>query len=164
MIGAVAVNRAAGMNNILLAGVRGRGSAKVSGVWCSSDKGSHGHVCCPPDSRMGLAIRARTSLLQAMARPGSRLASRSLPRGMASTGPTQPVTSCTINFTQQTLPAPSRRATSGDYACARTFEQCNNLTRRLRTPTTSSATLVGVVRSINATAAVQRGRSLRIRS
>jgi len=40
MIGALAVNRSAGKNNILARGVRGRGSAIASGCVCSADKGS----------------------------------------------------------------------------------------------------------------------------
>ena len=39
-IGALAVNRATGQNSILLAALRGRGSAIQSGVWCSPNKGS----------------------------------------------------------------------------------------------------------------------------
>lgn len=39
MIGALAVNRLAGENNILLAGVRGRSTALPSGVYCSDDSG-----------------------------------------------------------------------------------------------------------------------------
>jgi photosystem II stability/assembly factor-like uncharacterized protein len=39
MIGALAVNPKTGSNNILLAGVRGRGTAIQSGVYCSQDSG-----------------------------------------------------------------------------------------------------------------------------
>src|SRR6266850_8348772 len=154
MIGALAVNRAAGMNNILLAGVRGRGSAIVSGVWCSSDKGSSWSRVLP------------TALTNGTGDPGTDVAFASdgtawvaLGFPLATTGngiyrSNAPVTSCTINFTQQTLPAAFTASNIGRITLA--LAPSNNATiyAAIADATTSSATLVGVVRSINATAAV----------
>jgi len=150
MIGALAVNRATGRNNILLAGVRGRGSAIVSGVWCSADKGSTWTRVLP------------TALTNGAGDPGADVAFASdgtawvaLGFPVASTGngiyrSNAPVTSCAINFTQQTLPAAFTASNVGWITLALAPSSDATIYAAIADATNFSANLLGVVRSINA--------------
>ncbi len=153
LIGALAVNRATGKNNILLAGVRGRGAALQSGVWCSSDKGvTWTHV---------LPVIAPTATGDpgtdvAFASDGTAWAALGFPFGAAGNGiykSSAPVTSsCTgITWNQQTLPVAS--TSIGRITLALAPSDNTKIYAAIADVTTFSATLLGVVRSTNATAA-----------
>jgi len=154
MIGAVAVKPRSRDEQHPAGGSSGRGSAKVSGVWCSSDKGS----------TWSRVLAHRTHEWDWRSGHGRRFCKRWHGLGRAwlparyhgewHHRSNAPVTSCTINFTQQTLPATFTAGNIGRITLA--LAPSNNATiyAAIADATTSSATLVGVVRSINATAAV----------
>ena len=153
MIGALAVNRSAGRNNILLAGVRGRGSAIVSGVWCSADKGSTWTRVLP------------TALTNGAGDPGTDVAFASdgtawvaLGFIVASTGngiykSSAPVTSCTIAWNPQTLPTAFTANNIGRITLALAPSSDATIYAAIADATTTSTNLLGVVRSTNANAA-----------
>ncbi len=153
MIGALAVNRSAGRNNILLAGVRGRGSAIASGVWCSADKGSTWTRVLP------------TALTNGAGDPGTDVAFASdgtawvaLGFIVPSTGngiykSSAPVTSCAITWNQQTLPTAFTTSNIGRITLALAPSSDATIYAAIADATSISSNLLGVVRSTNANAA-----------
>jgi len=153
MIGALAVNRSAGKNNILLAGVRGRGSAIASGVWCSADKGSTWTRVLP------------TALTNGAGDPGTDVAFASDGTAWAALGfivanpgngiykSSAPVTSCTITWNQQTLPTAFTASNVGRITLALAPSSDATIYAAIADATSVSANLLGVVRSTNANAA-----------
>ncbi len=149
MVGALAVNRAAGQNSILLAGVRGRGSAVQSGVWCSADKGSTWKWILPTTLTNGVGDPGTDV---AFASDGTAWVALGFPFGATANGiykSSAPVTSCTITFTQQTLPVAS--ASLGRITLALAPSDNTKIYAAIADATTTSSTLLGVLRSTNAT-------------
>jgi hypothetical protein len=154
MIGALAVNRAAGKNNILLAGIRGRGTAIPSGVYCSADKGVTWTRVLP----VALTSNAGTPGTDvAFASDGTAWAALSFFVPSAGSGiykSTAPVTSCNpLTFTQQTLPAGFTTGTSGNIGRITLALAPNSdatIYAAIADATTTSSNLLGVVRSTNA--------------
>ncbi len=151
LVGALAVNRAAGQNSILLAGVRGRGSAVQSGIWCSADKGSTWKWVLPTALTNG-AGDPGTDV--AFASDGTAWVALGFPFGATANGiykSSAPVTSCTITFTLQTLPVAS--ASLGRITLALAPSDNTKIYAAIADATTTSSTLLGVLRSTNATSA-----------
>jgi hypothetical protein len=150
-IGALAVNRV--NNSILLAGVRGRGTAIESGVWCSSNKGATWTEVLP------------TSLTNGAGDPGTDVAFASdgtawvalgfvvpeAPNGIYKSS--VPVASCSITFNQQALPAAFTANNIGRITLALAPSNNAVIYAAIADGTSGSATLLGVVRSTNATSA-----------
>lgn len=150
MIGAIAVNRKAGANNILLAAVRGRGAALQSGVWCSADSGVNWtHV---------LPVIAPTATGDpgtdvAFGSDGTAWAALGFPFGDSNNGiykSSAPVTSCTITWTLQNLPAGVAASKIGRIALAIAPSNNNTLYAAIADSSTSSSKLLGVVKTTNA--------------
>jgi hypothetical protein len=153
MIGALAVNRVPTSNNILLAGVEGIGSALVSGVWCSADKGATWTRVLPTTLTNG---SGDTGTDVAFASDGTAWAALGFPFGATGNGiykSTAPVTSCTISWAQQTLPSSFTAANIGRITLALAPSSNTTIYAAIADATTTSSNLLGVVRSINATAA-----------
>ena len=154
MIGTLAVNRLSGNNKILLAGVRGQGSAIVSGVYCSSDSGATWTRVLP----------TAANLVNGTGDPGTDVAFASDGTAWVALGfiiPTAansiyksaaPVTSCSITFTQQTLPPAFTANNIGRITLALAPSDNTKIYAAIADATTTSSTLLGVVRSTNATA------------
>ena len=153
MIGALAVNRAAGKNNILLAGVRGRGSALVSGIYCSADKGATWTRVLP------------AALVSGAGDPGTDVAFASDGTAWAALGfivsttgngiykSSAPVTSCSITWNQQTLPAAFTASKIGRITLGLAPSSDATIYAAIADASTTSATFLGVVRSLNANTA-----------
>lgn len=147
MIGALAINRAAGKNNILLAGVFGNGSTLASGIWCSADSGSTWtHVLGAGDPGTDAVFASDGTAWVALGFP------------FATTGngiykSSAPVTSCTITFTQQVLPSNFTASNIGRITLALAPSSDATIYAAIADATAASANLLGVVRSTNATAA-----------
>ena len=104
-IGALAVNPAAGKQNILLAGVRGlSGSSIPSGIWCSADSGVTWTRVLPTsasasDPGTDVAFASDGTAWVALGNPFGDATNNGIYKSSAV------VSSCTISFTKQTLPA-----------------------------------------------------------
>src|SRR2546423_6071455 len=159
MIGALAVNRAAGKNNILLAGIRGRGTVIPSGVYCSADKGATWTRVLPVALTNGAGTPGTDV---AFASDGTAWAALSFFVPSAGSGiykSSAPVSSCTITFNQQALPTGFTSGASGNIgrvtlAMTPTTPQAPTgdatVYAAIADATTTSSTLLGVVRSTNA--------------
>src|SRR5713101_5678581 len=105
-IGALAVNRTAGKQNILLAGVRGLTNTTIpSGIWCSADSGLTWTRVLPT----GASSISDPGTDVAFASDGTAWVALGNPFGDATNNgiykSSLPVSSCSITFTKQTLPA-----------------------------------------------------------
>src|SRR6266436_5813354 len=103
-IGALAVNRAAGKSNILLAGVRGVGGTSIpSGIWCSADSGVTWTHVLPTgtgsDPGTDVAFASDGTAWVALGNPFGDVTNNGIYKSSAV------VSNCTITFTKQTLPA-----------------------------------------------------------
>ncbi len=156
MIGALAVNRLAGNNNILLAAVRGRASAIVSGVWCSADKGTTWTRVLPTALVNGTGDIGTDV---AFASDGTAWVALGFPDPATGNGiykSTAPVSSCTINFSQQMLPASFTSGPTGNIGrITLALAPSNNadIYAAVADATTGSSFLLGVIRSTNANTA-----------
>jgi photosystem II stability/assembly factor-like uncharacterized protein len=157
MIGALAVNRA--NHSILLAGIRGRGSALPSGVYCSSNSGSTWTRVLPvaltnnagtPGTDVAFASdgTAWAALSSAVATPGSGIYKS-----------TAPITSCSPlpTFTQQNLSTIGFTSGSAGNIGRITLALAPNsdatIYAAIADATSTSSNLLGVVRSTNANTA-----------
>jgi hypothetical protein len=155
MIGALAVDRLSGSNSILLAGVRTSGTAIESGVWCSSNKGATWTEVLPTSLTNG-AGDPGTDI--AFASDGTAWVALGFPRAQAGNGiykSSAPVTSCTITFNAQMLPSAFTASNIGKITLALAPSKNDVIYAAIADGTTGtdSATLLGVVRSTNATMA-----------
>ncbi len=105
-IGALAVNRLAGKNNILLAGVRGLGTTSIpSGIWCSADNGATWSRVLPTgaltitDPGTDVAFASDGTAWVALGNPFGDAANNGIYKSNAV------VSSCAITFAKQVLPA-----------------------------------------------------------
>jgi hypothetical protein len=133
-----------------LAGVRGRGSAIVSGVWCSADKGSTWIRVLPTTLTNGAGD---PGMDVAFANDGTAWVALGFPIAATGNGiyrSNAPVTSCTITFTQQTLPAAFTASNIGSITLALAPSSDATIYAAIADATNFSANLLGVVRSINA--------------
>ncbi|MBZ5701357.1 MAG: glycoside hydrolase [Acidobacteriia bacterium] len=146
-IGAIAVNRAPGKNNILLAAVRGRGTALQSGIWCSADSGVNWTWIWPTVPRVvGTDV--------AFASDGTAYVALGTPSGDATNNgiykSSVPVTSCTITWNKQTLPAGTPASSLGRIALAIAPSDNNTVYAAIADSTTGSNKLLGVIKTSNA--------------
>src|SRR5712692_185004 len=149
MIGALAVNRAAGMNNILLAGVRGSGSAIVSGVWGSADKGSTWSRVLPTAANL-VNGTGDPGTDVAFASDGTAWVALGFVRATAGNGiykSSAPVANCSITFNQQTLPAAFTASNIGRITLALAHSSDATIYAAIADGTTTSSNLLGVIRT-----------------
>ena len=149
-IGALAVNPAAGQNSILLAGLRGRGSAIQSGVWCSANKGSTWTWVLPATLVNGAGDPATDV---GFASDGTAWVALGSPFSDSRNGiykSAAPVTSCSVTFTQETLPTTFTATNIGRITLALAPSDNTKVYAAIADATTGSSNLLGVVRSVNA--------------
>jgi len=150
-IGALAVNRATGSNNILLAGVRGlSGSAIPSGIWCSADSGVTWSRVLPTsasasDPGTDVAFATDGTAWVALGNPFGDATNNGIYKSSA------PVSSCTITFTKQTLPA-ALSTNVGRITLALAPTSDATLYAAIADSNTTSSNLLGVAKTTNATA------------
>ena len=153
LIGALAVNRAPGKNNILLAGVRGRGSALQSGVWCSADSGLTWIHVLPVIAPTATGDPATDIVF---ASDGTAFAALGFPFGDTNNGiykTSAPVTSCAIAWnTLGNFPAGTPVSKFGRIALALAADN-NTLYAAIADSTSTSSKLLGVIKTTSAMAA-----------
>lgn len=155
MIGALAVNRASGKQNILLAGVRGLGGTSIpSGIWCSSDSGLNWVRVLPTSAS---ASDPGTDV--AFASDGTAWVALGYPFGDATNNgiykSSGPITSCTApapTFTKQSLP-PGLSTNIGRIALAIAPSNNTTLYAAIADSSTTSSDLLGFAKTTTATAA-----------
>jgi Bacterial Ig-like domain (group 3)/IPT/TIG domain len=151
-IGALAVNRAAGKSNILLAGVRGVGGTSIpSGIWCSSDSGVTWSRVLPTsasasDPGTDVAFASDGTAWVALGNPFGDATNNGIYKSSAV------VSSCTITFTKQTLPA-ALTTNIGRITLALSPSSDATLYTAIADSSTTSSNLLGVAKTTNATAA-----------
>ncbi len=148
-IGALAVNRAAGKNNILLAAVRGRALALPSGIWCSSDSGSTWTHVLPLNPING-TFDVGTDVV--FASDGTAIAALGFPFGNTDNGiykSSAAVTSCTITWNKQTLPSGTPASSLGRIALAIAPSDDKTIYAAIADSTTFSSNLLGVIKTTN---------------
>src|SRR5439155_21162057 len=150
-IGALAVNRAAGKSNILLAGVRGVGGTSIPpGIWCSSDSGVTWSRVLPTsvsasDPGTDVAFASDGTAWVALGNPFGDATNNGLYKSSAI------VSSCTIAFTKQTLPA-ALTTNIGRITLALSPSSDATLYTAIADSSTTSSNLLGVAKTTNATA------------
>src|SRR2546427_5476793 len=152
-IGALAVNRAAGKSNILLAGVRGSGTTSIpSGIWCSVDSGVTWSRVLPTsasasDPGTDVAFASDGTAWVALGNPFGDATNNGIYKSSAI------VSSCTISFTKQTLPAAFTASNIGRITLALAPSDNTTIYAAIAdgSATSTSTNLFGVVRSVNAT-------------
>lgn len=150
LVGSLAVNRAAGVNNILLAGVRGRGLALKSGVWCSSDSGVNWIQVFPVLSATDTAGDPPTGIV--FAGDGTAYVALGFPFGEPRNGIYKsgaPVTSCAITWNKQTLPSGITPSSLGRIALAIAPSNDSTLYAAIADSSGNSAKLLGAVKTTN---------------
>jgi len=147
MVGNLAVNPVAGKNNILLAGVRGRGMALWSGLWCSADSGATWKSVLPVPVAGDTAGDPPTGVV--FDNTGVAYVALGFPFGEARNGiykSSAAVTSCTISFSKLTLPLTSNL---GRIALAIAPNSDATLYAAIADSSGSSSKLLGVIKSTN---------------
>ncbi len=151
-IGALAVNRAAGKSNILLAGVRGLGGTTIpSGIWCSADSGVTWSRVLPTsaaasDPGTDVAFANDGTAWVALGNPFGDAANNGVYKSSAV------VASCTITFTKQPLPA-ALSTNIGRITLALAPSSDATLYAAIADSSTTSSNLLGVAKTTNATSA-----------
>jgi len=150
-IGALAVNRAAGKSNILLAGVRGVGGTSIpSGIWCSADSGVTWTHVLPTgtgsDPGTDVAFASDGTAWVALGNPFGDAANNGIYKSSAA------VANCAITFTKQTLPA-ALSTNIGRITLALSPSSDATLYTAIADSSTTSSNLLGVAKTTNATAA-----------
>jgi hypothetical protein len=147
-IGAIAVNRASGRNNLLLAAVKGLSlTSLASGIWCSADSGTTWSRVLPvsaaaSDPGTDVAFGSDGTAWVALGfTPGD-------PTNNGIYKSTAPVTSCTITFTKQVLPA-ALSSNIGRITLALAPSSNTTLYAAIANSATSSTTLLGVAVTTN---------------
>lgn len=150
MVGTLAVDRASGHNNILLAGVRGRGRALQSGVWCSSDSGSTWTVIFPVLQPADTAGDPPTGIV--FDSTGVAYVALGFPFGETRNGiykSSAPVTSCSITFNIQNLGSNFASSSLGRIALAIAPSSDATLYAAIAKSSGSSSDLLGVIKTTN---------------
>jgi len=152
-IGALAVNRASGKQNILLAGVRGLGGTPIpSGIWCSSDSGATWSRVLPTnpsasDPGTDVAFASDGTAWVALGNPFGDAANNGIYKSSAV------VSSCTITFTKQTLPAALTtnigRITLAIFPSATSTGSNATIYTAIADSSTTSSNLLGVAKTTN---------------
>jgi hypothetical protein len=156
-IGALAVNRAAGKQNILLAAVRGLTSSTIpSGIWCSADSGANWTRVLPnaptsvSDPGTDVVFAGDGTAWVALGNPFGDAANNGVYKSSAT------VANCTITFTKQTLPA-ALSANIGRITLALAPSSDATLYTAIADSSTMSSNLLGVAKTTTATAATPPG-------
>src|SRR5881296_1302309 len=153
-IGALAVNRAAGKNNILLAGVRGSGATSIpSGIWCSADSGLNWSRVLPTsasasDPGTDVAFASDGTAWVALGNPFGDATNNGIYKSSAI------VSSCSITFTAQILPAGTPASKLGRITLAifpsPTSTGANAAVyAAMADSSTTSSNLLGVIKTTN---------------
>jgi hypothetical protein len=147
-IGAIAVNRASGRNNLLLAAVKGLSlTSLASGIWCSADSGTTWSRVLPVS-----AAASDPGTDVAFASDGTAWVALGFTPGDATNNgiykSTAAVTSCTITFNKQALPA-ALSSNIGRIALALAPSSNTTLYAAIANSATSSTTLLGVAVTTN---------------
>ncbi len=151
-IGALAVNRAAGKSNILLAGVRGlTGTTIQSGIWCSADSGATWSRVLPTsaaasDPGTDVAFASDGTAWVALGNPFGDAANNGVYKSSAA------VANCTITFTKQTLPA-ALSTNIGRITLALSPSSDATLYTAIADSSTTSSNLLGVAKTTTANTA-----------
>jgi hypothetical protein len=149
MVGSLAVNRAAGKNNILLAGVRGRGRALLSGLWCSADSGANWTQILPVMQPTDTAGDPPTGIV--FDSTGVAYVALGFPFGESRNGiykSSAPITACTsITFNKQNLGSGIAAASVGRIALAIAPSNNTTLYAAIADSTGSSSDLLGVIKT-----------------
>ena len=153
-IGALAVNRAAGKNNILLAGIRGLTNTAIpSGIWCSADSGVTWTRVLPT----GATSISDPGTDVAFASDGTAWVALGNPFGDATNNgiykSSTIVSSCTITFTKQILPAAVStnigRVTLAIFPSTTSTGSTATIYSAIADSSTTSSNLRGVVKTTN---------------
>ncbi len=153
-IGALAVNRAAGKNNILLAGVRGLTNTAIpSGIWCSADSGVTWTRVLPTgatsisDPGTDVAFASDGTAWVALGNPFGDSTNNGIYKSSAI------VSSCSITFTKQALPAAVStnigRITLAIFPSTTSTGSNATIYSALADSSTTSSNLLGVIKTTN---------------
>jgi hypothetical protein len=152
-IGALAVNRASGKQNILLAAVRGLGGSPIpSGIWCSSDSGVTWARVLPTsasasDPGTDVAFAGDGTAWVALGNPFGDATNNGIYKSSAV------VSSCAINFTQQILPTAVStnigRITLAIFPSATSTGSNATIYTAIADSSTTSSNLLGVAKTTN---------------
>jgi hypothetical protein len=148
MVGTLAVNPVAGKNNILLAGVRGRGMALKSGLWCSADSGATWTHVLPVMQAADTAGDPPTGVV--FDSTGVAYVALGFPFGEARNGiykSSAAVTSCTITFNKQNLGSGITAANVGRIALAIAPSNATTLYAAIADSSGNSSKLLGVIKT-----------------
>ena len=157
LVGALAVNRATGKQNILLAAVRGLASTAIpSGAWCSSDAGVTWTRVLPAGANSVSAVPTDV----AFGSDGTAWVAMGFPFGDATNNgiyrSNAPVTACTGAgspvFAKQTLPA-GLSNNIGRITLAVAPSSNDTVYAAIADSSTTSSNLLGVAKTTNGTAA-----------
>jgi len=154
-IGALAVNPATGKQNILLAAVRGLTSSTIpSGIWCSADSGANWTRVLPnaatsvSDPGTDVAFAGDGTAWVALGNPFGDATNNGIYKSSAI------VSSCTITFTPQTLPAGTPASKLGRITLAIFPSPASTganatIYAAIADSSTTSSNLLGVIKTTN---------------